>query len=655
MSRSKKLAATAAHRRPKALEFGALARAIAGLVVLMVTGDLAAAQGDRKRHAGWERVLLPHTWRGYTHATGDGTATWFLHGRDAHVLDGRGRWEKLTGVLPTAVDACSAVCRNRNGHIVVVPGRNKAGFVLDPETRKTTPVPALALDTRRGALAVVDDAGRLFVAIGGRTNQWGWLDAGRFRPLPKMTTVTTLGKFSSGLFALGSTMLAFGDHHVSQFDFPKKTWKADLFTVLGMRPAFDRGGMTCHDRKNQLVFMTLGKRSRTLGVMVLRTVGQLAAQRFYFLKPRLPILLEDIDRTLFVTGSGAEARINLLSRSHGAVYRIRYNDVKGVGIQNDIRADVGSDWEVWNSTRIGNIGDLCRERDSVCNDVSVPPYFYNQRKNIVQRVRRYDMRQNSPSVGPTFGTRFATEGSAICHDGKDRIYLCNGYLRRFWALELRTDNATGQKQADLVAIKDLRATPLSDIPVHDYSGRGEINHDNGGGNTVLCHHAGSVFGMFDPVTRILWRYDIGKNRWSHATILPAGLTYTSRDGIDFFSDEGRLWVLTRSGVGSYTSADGWSPVKRLDLPYSSNGGMAALDPATDIAYVVRGEGTRDLATVNVKTGEQKILKDHLPDVVSVPGRRISIAKWKDVKYVTIYRGHDTAERWRLKLPKDGRL
>jgi hypothetical protein len=83
--------------------------------------------------------------------------------------------------------------------------------------------------------------------------------------------------------------------------------------------------------------------------------------------------------------------------------------------------------------------------------------------------------------------------------------------------------------------------------------------------------------------------------------------------------------------------------------------MAALDPITGMAYVVRGEGTADFATVHLPTGVIKILPDYLPDVVSVYGRRIQVTSWGGDRYVCILRGHDTAERWRLQLPADGRL
>lgn len=615
----------------------------------------AAQDTAATRVAGWQRIPIPNNWPGYTHAVSDGTLTWFLHGRDVEVLDGNQNWTHLGGVLPTAVDALSAVCLDRAGRIVVVPGRKQAGFVLDPKTRKHTAAPALALDTRRGAQVVVDDAGSIFAALGGQSKAWGRVVDGRWQALPEIATVTPLGLYSAGLFAVGHSILALGDHHVSQFDIATKSWQKRLFGVLGMRPALDRGGMTCHDREFGLVFMTLGKRSKTLGFEVTRTIGPLIKGRFYFLRPRLPVLLEDVDRTLYRTGKGPQAALNLLSRSHGAIFRIRTMDFHALGVLGDNRSDVGSPWETFNSAQIGSIADLCRERDSVCNDISIPPYFYNHRKNIIQRAHRVTLGYSHPTIGPKLGPRFATEGAAACYDGGDRIYLCNGYMRAFWALELRTSRTTGKPSEDLVPIADLRATRLRGLPIHTYSNTGFINNDNGGGNAALVVHAGAVYGLFDPVTRILWRYEIGTNQWRKATVLPADLTYTSRDGIDLFSYQQRLWVLTKTGVSSFSETDGWAKAIRIDLPYSSNGGMAALDPSTGMVYVVRGEGTADFATLHLPSGQCKLLIDYLPDVVSVYGRRINVTSWDGQRYVCIYRGHDTGERWRLKLPADGRL
>ena len=59
-----------------------------------------------------------------------------------------------------------------------------------------------------------------------------------------------------------------------------------------------------------------------------------------------------------------------------------------------------------------------------------------QRKNILRQIHFKTFQHSANMGGATYGDRFATIGAALCYDGKRRIYLCNGYERRFWAVEL---------------------------------------------------------------------------------------------------------------------------------------------------------------------------------------------------------------------------
>ena len=107
-------------------------------------------------------------------------------------------------------------------------------------------------------------------------------------------------------------------------------------------------------------------------------------------------------------------------------------------------------------------------------------------------------------------------------------------------------------------------------------------------------------------------------------------------------------------VGGAVDA-GWAPVEDLNFEYSSDGGMACFDPETQMVYVALGGGSRTLATVHLPSREQKVLEKHFPDAVSVHGRRIYIGRLKGKKYLSIFRGHDSSEHWRMELPADGRL
>jgi hypothetical protein len=372
----------------------------------------------------------------------------------------------------------------------------------------------------------------------------------------------------------------------------------------------------------------------------------------------LPLLLEDGDRTMYVTGVSGNKRLNILSRSNNALYRIKAVDLRGVGTHGDDgKADVGTEWELWNADHMGSRGDLARERDSVCNAVFVKPYLYTQRKNILRQVHFKTFRHSANMGGATYGDRFATIGAALCYDGKRRIYVCNGYETKFWAAELYVKaGPNGGPQPELVPISFMKATELARLPINKYAaGTRYINHDNGGGNTSMVFHDGDVYALFDPTTRVIHRFIVAKNLWQPETVLPVSIPYRAEHGVDMFSYAGKLWLLSKDTLATYDRDKGWSETESLDFSYSSNGGMATLDPDTGMVYVAIGGGTRDLATIHLESREQRVLKDHFPDTVSVHGRRVYIGELDGSKYLGLFRGHDTAEQWRLKLPADGRL
>jgi len=279
-----------------------------------------------------------------------------------------------------------------------------------------------------------------------------------------------------------------------------------------------------------------------------------------------------------------------------------------------------------------------------------------QRKNIVRQIHYKTIRHSKSQAGYKYGRKFATVGAALCYDGAKRVYLCNGYSKDFWAIELKEhrDNP-GVDTGELREISEVVTRELAALPRNSYSSTKFINNENGAGNTAMVFYDREVYAVFDPVTRILWRYSPEQDRWFQEGILPAGLPYDSRSGIDMFVHDGRLWVLSKNSLTSYAKETGWADVEELDFEFSSDGGMACFDPETQMVYVALGAGSRDLATIHLPSRTQKVLEDHFPDCVSVHGRRIYIGRLEGKKYLSIFRGHDSAEHWRMELPADGKL
>ncbi len=590
---------------------------------------------------GWDRIdVRDRLWSEYTHAIARGDDVFFLHGNDLDVRRGDGRWERFGDVLPAVVGPFAAAALDPHGRIVVAVGGGKPGFRLDPDTRESAPVPALALETKRGARLAIGDDGVVYCALGGRGKEFGCVEVDRWVSLPDVVTVNPIGGYSSGLFRFEDLIIAFGDHHGNAFDVEKREWwpKAKLFKQLGFRPAHDRGGMVTQDPEEKNLFMTLGKDSRALGVLDVHKPA------FYHLRPRLPFGVRDVGSTLYVTGRGADRRLNLLSQEQGAIFSIPILGLKRIGVDDNL-ADDGSRFEVWNSTKHGgSMGDLARERDSVCNLCFIEPYVYIQRKNILRRVHYRTVKFSAPQAGDRYGEEFASVGSALCYDGESRIFLFNGFDDELFAIDVRGDGGGGE---DLSGISDLSVTKLAPVPVYF----GTSSRDGRGNNTAMVFFQGEVYALFEPTMPNVYRMNPERNTWSLETVLPAGVRYTREDGVDFHVDGDRIILLSADTLCSYSPRDGWGEARTVPFRYSSDGGMSAFDAETRKLYVAIGGGSRDLGVIHLDTGAGTLLRESFPDNVAVHGRRIFIASESGTKYLYIWRGNDSAEMWRV--PLDG--
>ncbi|MBK8098849.1 MAG: hypothetical protein IPK26_17180 [Planctomycetes bacterium] len=615
------------------------------------TPQPVGARAGQPTSSTWERIDLPPEvrWHEHTHALAIGDTVWFLHGQDMHVRNGEGKWRALPKVLPAPIGPFAASCVDRAGRLLVVPGGNAPGFTFDPRDGALTSIPALARPTQRGAMVCVDDRNVPYLAEGGREPAWGRVVDGAWEDLPKVATVTPIGAYSAGLFAMPEDVLvAFGDHHVGKFFVAKNEWpvKSDLFVQLGFRPALDRGGMCAQDPLTRAVYMTLGKGSRSFGVMT-------PQKQFFHLRPRLPIQLSDPDRSLWITNAPSGDRLNLLSREHAAILSIPIAGLTPIGVFDRI-ADTDSRFEVTNSRTVGSVGDLARERDSTCSLVFVPPYVYIQRKLFVRQVDVESLRHSPPDAGYRYGDQFVDEGSALCFDGDNAIYVYNGITSRFWRLQPFThQQQPDQRAATPVPLADALVTELAPIP----EWAGTAPRDGRGRNTATAACGTGIYALFEPTTRRLWRYDPPVNRWTAETILPAGVPFNRIDGAQLTWDGERLWLCSKNVLIDYQpgSVDGFGERTTLPFTFSQDGGTTAFDRARGLIYVAIGGGSRDLGVIRLRDRKARLLTDFFPDVVSVPGHRMFVYDRNGATWLHIFRGHDSAEYWRTKVSGDGEL
>lgn len=621
------------------------------VAVLIASGPVRAAQAVQPvaeaaptAAAGWRRTALREPrWSGYTRAVTVGSRAYLLHGRDVEVVHEDGTFEHLASVLPRPVEAFSAVATVDDGKIAVVPGRGALAFLFDPRTRTARDVAGLALQTGRGARIVSDARGSLLCTLGNGSNQWVRHRDGRVEPMPPVETVNMPGKYASALFRVGGKILCLGDHHVSSFDLDTGKWDGTnkLFFVLGFRPALDRGGMFCQDPASQMVFAAHGKGSRAVGVL-------LPQREFHYLRPRLPIGLHDAGETMFLTGAGAALRLNVLSLLERTLFWIPVAELAMVD-RRDRSVEAGSRWQIWNLREVGAAGDLVRERDSTGNAVFVDPLVYVQRKNAIRSIEYHDWLHCDWEGTPEFGPDFAVKGAAICTDGRF-IYVTNGYSNEFFALDLQTPEALAHAdvrtrigKTSVRTLASLRTFPAK-----------TVNDDPPRNTTMVCH-AGKVFALRDPVTRILHAYDPRADRWEDVDLIPAAVRYTDDLGVDLMSAGDRLWLLSADALTSWAPGAGWSEPVPMGFQYSSDGGMAIFDPVAKLIYVVLGGSSRNLAVVDPADGSNRVLVDFFPDVISVHGRRLFLSERDGVRYFNIQRGHDSSEFWRTAISGEGRL
>lgn len=557
-----------------------------------------------------------------------------------------GSWTHSEVDFPFAVDASFAAAAE-GSLLYVLAAEAPHLFSLQPDGERVRALAPMPEQPRRGARIAGDGRGHLYAIVaGGHPSDKGskklfrYEVAGdRWLSLPQVESVNNPGRYSSGLHHVDGSLFTYGDHHIARFDLESEAWQI-LFYVMRYRPFLDRGGMSAVDPSTRSIYVTLGGESNSLGVLSTRDAT------FHYLRPRLPFQLGDAGETFFLTHREAGKRLHLLSNRERAIYSIEVGSLLRIGTpQAGKTADVGSPWESQNVSRRGAHGGLFRHFDSYCSGVYIAPYFYYQRKNVLRRVNPL-----TSSVSPIeglyrFHQHFSTSGAAIATDGQGRLYLFTGHDRIFFQVEIDPEEAdTSDEPGNVLGSTHFgdsatgRVRRLADLP--------EVPSRN----TAAAYFDDSLLAILRPDSRTVHRYVPGRDRWTTAGELPAKVTYGEATGLSLVRAGERLYLLANDALFAYDTRSavesGGPPFEHfMDLSFalSDDGGMTAWDPTTRRIYASVGAGSRRLGVIDLDRQKSFLSAVDFPDAVSVAGQRMFVLDDK----LYIYRGHDSAELWRI--------
>ncbi len=612
----------------------------------------AANHGGEAKEGVWkQRPLGAASWKGHTLTVTEGDLVVFLHGHHVTVYDSEGGAEHLRSVLPVEVTPGAAVAAGPDRSLFLA-GAGGDVYLISTADWRAVRLPSLVPAPKTGLRLSIGPEGMLYAASGldgdnFRSDNFKRLHAGRWSSLASVSLVNRLGTFSAGLHSAPGGFVAFGDHHVGYYHLAADRW-VKVVGVLGIRPALGRGGMSARDPESGELYFTLGKGSTALGCTVGLRDRPADDNRlgFRYLRPRLPVGIDDSGETLFITHRDAVDLLNVVSPKQDLWLSIPMAELtRAWGWTGETGAWQG---------RGG--GELVREKDSITNMVHIPPYVYTQRKNVVRRFHsgiKYRLRgrtieripYSKNMAGYHYGRRFIAAGSAAVTDGSRQIFLCTGHDRIFYSLHLRqrADGRANDGDA-LLEIEDMLVTELAPLP------------EALSGNTALVWSRGKVFALLNTDSRKIHEYDHEINRWRDVASLPAEFPYSAGLGADLVAFGRRLLVLSGDrGAWLDPRTWSWEKLPPLAFTYSSDGGMAVTDEVERKVYVVVGGSSRDLGIISLEDGSSRLWKDALPDLVSVHGRRAWIADVEGLRYLYVYRGHDSNEMWRHRLPLEEEL
>ena len=605
------------------------------LAVSPVQNSIALTAGPET----WSREPLPQELEGRVVAVRFGREVFIYSGNACKIYSvGSAPWKdcplKEDSGLPFQVDAGFAVADGGDGNLYLLTS-DRQFFQYDVQKGEYRKIAEPTFAPINGVRLSAGEEGVVYAVSGMRKRHSRYsrllfrYDIGedQWESLGRLKMVNVPGRYSSGMVGWKGGIFLWGDHHISRYAEESGEWDI-VYYVLRYRPFLGRGGTFAFDASEGRVFYTLGAGSNSVGVL------SLPEKRFDYLRPRLPVPIENSDETLFITGELEHKRLNLLSVPDQQVFSIPISSLRAIGKEGPgAAADVGSIWRVHNIGNRGSAGDLVRFDDSYTNALYVPPYLYYQRKNLLRRMDLKTLRA-SPQGAFLFHENFITEGAGFAYDGQGHLYLFTGRDQRFFRVDLRRQSVkepwVGAREQHedigLLGVEELPALPR--VP---------------GKNTALAYHQGNVWAVMSAEDRKVYRYDPVIGSWESLGELPDSSNASAALILSSTGDQ--LYLVRGRSLYRYVSGSAFQKVADLKKEVSRDGGMVAFDKARSTFYIAVGGGSRDLIVVDEKTGASHLFKDSFPDVVSVAGQRM----WVEGDELYIWRGQDSAEMWKVRL------
>lgn len=612
-----------------------------------VAAQIVERQPSTPAPVDWAKTPISHEFEGRTVSLEVGNSIYFFHGKTLSIYQPETNvWEHRDETNPYQVDGQFAVTFDQQTGIYILSGINGRFYRLNIQTNMYDELAPVPSEIYRGPRVESDGGNFIYAATGykekspvkGTLYRYDVAD-NSWEPKGKIKTVNTIGKYSSGLSYWENKLYAWGDHHVSYFDLEANEWGKSIFWPMRYRPPLGRGGMYTIDREAGAKYVTLGRGSNSIGLLDIRNRG------FFYLRPRMPFLLDEDDDTLFLSKVNGEKRINVLANSEKAIYSIDVNALETIHRKSDDKsADVGSPWVVHNVVPRGAGGELIRHKDSFTNSILAPPFIYNQRKNI---LRRYKIKNGAHSwvggcCGPRgkafkFHKKFIASGAGIAYDDERYFYLFSGHDKQFFKVDLwggvepkpKTPKRKWQAEAE-----DIKVSTLASLPEAPAS------------NTAITYHDGAVWAVFSPETRNLYRYEPEQNLWKKVADLPSAAIYDTTHGFVLTSSGDTLYLAAKNALFTYQQGGAqtqpWEMTNAFDFSFYADGGMVASDQASNRFFVSVGNGTSSLAIVDPEAKTSSLHALEFPDVVSVAGQRMFVHS----ENLYIVRGHNSGEVWR---------
>ncbi|MGD8238704.1 MAG: hypothetical protein PVH68_09145 [Armatimonadota bacterium] len=279
----------------------------------------------------------------------------------------------------------------------------------------------------------------------------------------------------------------------------------------------------------------------------------------------------------------------------------------------------GSDADGWESLRGGGVVRYGTEGVLV----SAPPYLYLARSSY---LRRYDPRDDTwESFESAIGLPgHVGPGASMVHNGRRHVYLALGDDTRTFC----------RFNTEARGIRRLARAP---------------RRIGAGGR--LAYGDGSVYALRGAETYDFWRYDTDSGTWRRGP----RLSETLAPPVGYVSSglvvaDGVLYACPAHRIVWYSGLDErWHRFARLGFRPSCDGGMLAVDEQAKRLYIIQGMGSRTLGVLDLRLRRFHHLRPRLPDAVSVEGERAVVTEVGGVRYLYVYRGHDTDEFWRIRL------